>query len=189
MNKITVQKVVMFHNHLGSDTSLIRNFRHSTTKQNKKKVICVNASGIPPAVQQVLGLGGTYLGWGVPTFARGVPTLAGGTHLGQDGVLPWCEQTENFAFPHPSDAGSKNVSTKCFTFSFPPPRYLQGLKRRHTLMFSECDTSKHVECSTSQSSLHVSSHDDLTSKPSGLSQSWPLIVDIVVNVMNNVDLI
>ena len=36
----------------------------------------------------LLWLGGTYLGWGVPTLARRVPTLAGGTYPGQ-GYLPW----------------------------------------------------------------------------------------------------
>ena len=91
-----------------------------------RKSSCVNARGIPIAESQVLHLlsypGGTYLGQeggeptlagvgaptlagggggGVPTLARQVPTLAGG---GGGATYPWCEQTGNITFPHPSDA-------------------------------------------------------------------------------------
>ena len=66
-------------------------------------------------------VGGTQLGQGVPTLARGclpwlgVPTLATGIPPWPGGYPPWlgwgtsrCEQTENITFPHPSDAGGKN---------------------------------------------------------------------------------
>ena len=55
----------------------------------------------------VSGLGGTCLGQGVPTLAKGyLPWRGGGTHLGRDGVPRRCKQTENITFPHPSDAVS-----------------------------------------------------------------------------------
>ena len=68
------------------------------------------ARGVPKLVR------GTYLGWGVPTLARGVPTLAG-RYPPWD--TPWCEQTENITFPHPSDAVGNNPQTskKMFAFS------------------------------------------------------------------------
>ena len=57
----------------------------------------MNARGIPPAVQQVLGGEGEYLPWGTPSpilttwlGGEGVPTLdgEGGTYLGQGEGVP-----------------------------------------------------------------------------------------------------
>ena len=62
--------------------------RITVTIRKQEKSSCVNARGIPPAVQQVLCGEDTYPSERVPTLARGYLPWPGGTYLGWQGYLP-----------------------------------------------------------------------------------------------------
>ena len=59
--------------------------------------------------------GGTYLGWGVPTLARGYLPWSGGRYLPGYPRVWTDKQTETITFPYPTDAGGNN-NLKILTF-------------------------------------------------------------------------
>ena len=82
-------------------------------KKNNNKKVLLREHKRHTARRVASPWGGTYLGWGVPTLARGgtylgwgdtylgwgVPTLARGTPLGRDGVPTGCELTNKLKLP------------------------------------------------------------------------------------------
>ena len=95
-------------------------------------------NGVPPC-RPIMGYPSISAEWGIPVSRMGTlhPDLGWGTSRQQDRVPPldlgwgaptpiqtWdgvplhkCEQTENITFPHPSDAGSKNLTKMIAQFS------------------------------------------------------------------------
>ena len=86
--------------------------------------------GVPTLARGIPTLaGGTYLGWGiptlvrgVPTLARGIPTLAGGTYLGW-GYLPWPGGYLPWGTPH------VNRQTRCENITSHRTTYAGGKNR------------------------------------------------------------